>query len=143
MTTLLRGMLVIALAGATAAVASDEETTWIEFDKKAGQNPSSPAGGQLLATGTVNLPPGYKLIKVQMFYQPRGRGNPRLYSATTADLNEKTNPVSWTAKAAGLDWTEYLVHANVTATDPNGKTVMQETWDIRRVLVKKPGKLTN
>jgi hypothetical protein len=135
--------LVVALAGMTVPAASDEVTPWIEFDKKAGQNPSSPAGGKLLATGTITLPPGHKLVEVKVLYQPRGRGNPRQYTAVKADVNEKTAPVSWTAKAEGLDWTEYLVHAEVTAISPDGQTKSFESLDIRRVFVKKPGGLTN
>jgi hypothetical protein len=68
---LLCGLLAVALVSPTAA-AGDNPIPKIEFDKEAGQNPSSPAEGQIKVTGTYKLEKGFTFDKVRVRYRKVG-----------------------------------------------------------------------
>lgn len=114
---------------AVPAIAVDDP--WIEFDKKPQHNPTSPAPKTIVATGTINLPAGYKVIEVTLRYYKDGVES-RTRTVVKATVDEKAK--TWSAKAENvMEIGEYWVDAEVSAKGVDGQTYSFYSLDQRRV----------
>lgn len=119
----------------TVAFSANEPAFPVEFDKKAGLNPSCPAPRQIQATGTFLLPPGETLLYVDLAIAKRGRpAEPRRIVKATVD---KAKPNTWSVLAKDLDdWSEFEVEARLYTRNAKGQELIHDSRDIRRVSMK-------
>jgi hypothetical protein len=131
-----RGLVLITACALTSAVlAAEQPEVFIEFDKKAGQNPTCPAARQIKATGTFKLPPGDKFQKIEVTVARRGR--PREGQRVSQATIDKAKPNAWSVVVENLDESgEYEVEARLQTQDSQGQNKVYETRDVRRVFVR-------
>lgn len=132
---LLHGLLAVTLVSFTAVAANDPIPS-IEFDKKAGQNPSSPADGQIKATGTYKLEKGYTFDKVEVWYRKVGNTTWTHADGKVIKVAEKDGKRTWEVLIdKRLPPTEYEVRAHLVMKDKAGRPCDVETVPHRKVRV--------
>lgn len=96
----------------SATIMADEtcmQLSSIKFDGKQGNNPSSPAGGKIIATGSYTLAQDDLFYSIEMKYRippPPGDGG---WTAVTANVDQMNK--SWDKTVTGLPAGTYEVHA--------------------------------
>ncbi len=138
-------MFPTALAFLLLAAPPAPPTVLIEFDGKAGKNPSVPAPGVIAVSGTFTLPADGELIEIELEVTKRTPGpGPVTGRTLKATVDTTAKPHKWTARSdanlGGLfDPNEYLVRAVLRYADKQGKT-WDEAWELRKVRVPDPAK---
>jgi hypothetical protein len=99
-------VVVVVLVGLLPSVAYEAATTnAITYDPT---QPTSPAGGKVLATGSYTLARGYSLVGIELDAAPAGGGRGGTVSCMHDD---QTN--SWSGAIAGLPAGTYNVQARM------------------------------